>query len=67
MTNLRKKNDKKTTVTSAIKKPSDTVWGMMRRTANDNNPTMLFWFYKILILSLVIFGVIQFLSIFWKT
>lgn len=68
MTNLRKKTNKKGIPPSPTnKKPPEKVWDMMRRTANDNNPSMLFWFYKILILSLVIFGVIQLLNLFWKT
>lgn len=48
------------------KNPNNTVLDMMRRTANDNTPPILFWFYKVLILSLIVFGVIQLVSIFWK-
>ena len=63
MQNLKKQKDKNK-VTETRKKSTDTVWDMMRRTANDNNPPVLFWFYKVLILSLIIFGGIQVLSLF---
>lgn len=41
------------------KKRHNTVWDMMRRRANDNTPPILYWFYKILIVSLVVFGLLQ--------
>jgi len=44
----------------------NTVWDIMRHTANDNTPPVFFWFYKVLILSLVVFGIIQLMSVFLK-
>lgn len=53
---------KSNTDNSSVIKRSYTAWDIMRRTANDNTPPILYWFYKILILSLVIFGIIQLIS-----
>jgi hypothetical protein len=61
MISLNKKKNQ-TRSSSVIKRSCTTAWDIMRRTANDNTPPTLYWFYKILILSLFIFGIIQLIS-----
>lgn len=66
MTTLKKKNSKKTSTPAPIKKSNNSVWQMVRHKANDNTPPLAFWFYKILILSLILFGIIELVSMLLK-
>lgn len=61
MTLLHKKKNNGLS-SSIVKNSSNTVWEMMRRTANDNTPPLPYWFYKVLIFSLLTFGIIQLIS-----
>lgn len=65
MTQLYKKKDNGRPRTTRQHSPS-TAWDVIRQTANDNSPPVIFWFYKVLIFSLITFGIFQLLSFFLK-
>lgn len=66
MANLRKKSSKKVAPSTKTQQHYKGAWEMIRHKANDNTPPFVFWFYKILILSLILFGIIELASMLLK-
>lgn len=66
MRSLRKKNGKKVSSPAITGQSGNSVWEMVRHKANDNTPPLVFWFYKLLILSLILFGIMELISMLFK-